>query len=132
MTSFARLARGAALALFLAKGDPAAAQNYHDTGGTLVPGVIPLPTPYAPLSPGQHNLALTTATALTVPTGARYATVCASGAAVKYTTDGTTTPTSSVGMPLAAGACVALSGPQGLANFRAISASGTLDVEYFQ
>jgi hypothetical protein len=94
--------------------------------------VIPLPTPYAPLSPGQHNLSVTSATALTVPTGARYATVCASGAAVKYTTDGTTTPTSSVGMPLAAGACLALSGPQTLANFRAISASGTLDVEYFQ
>jgi hypothetical protein len=125
-----RLALGAALALVLA--GPAWAQAYRDIAGTLVPGVIPLPTPYAPLSPGQHNLSPTSATALTVPSGARYATVCASGSTVRYTTDGTTTPTGTVGMPLAASACLSLSGPQVLANFRAFSASGTLDVEYFQ
>ena len=125
-----RLLCGAALALALAC--PAHAQTYRDIAGTQVPGMIPLPTPYAPLSPGQHNLAPTSATALTVPSGARYAAVCASGATVRYTTDGTTTPTSSIGMPLASGACVALSGPQTLANFRTFSSSGTLDVEYFQ
>jgi hypothetical protein len=127
-----RFLMAAALAAALACPRLAEAQNYRDIAGTLVPGVIPLPTPYAPLSPGQHNLAPTSAIALTVPSGARYATVCASGSTVRYTTDGTTTPTSSVGMPLSAGTCMALSGPQVLANFRAFSASGTLDAEYFQ
>ena len=108
------------------------AQTYRDSSGTIVQGVFPLPYGYTPLPPGQHNFALTSSTALTIPTGARYATICASTASVKYTTDGTTTPTASVGMPLPAGACVALSGATVLANFLAISATGTLDVEFFQ
>ncbi len=108
------------------------AQTYRDSGGTVVPGVIPLPYAYLPLPLGQHNVAPTSATGLIVPNGARYATVCASTAGVKYTTDGATTPTPSLGMPLAAGACVTLSGAAALANFKAISATGTLDVEYFQ
>jgi hypothetical protein len=91
-----------------------------------------VPYPYAPLSPGQHNLAITTAKGLTVPAGAAYATVCAHTASVNYTTDGVTTPTASVGMALAAGACVSLSGPKVLANFLAILSTGTLDAEFFQ
>ncbi len=94
--------------------------------------VAPAPYPYTPLTPGQHNVAITGSTALTVPTTATYATICASTAVVKYTTDGTTTPTASVGQPLAVGGCVGLSGATVLANFRAISATGTLDVEYFK
>lgn len=94
--------------------------------------MIPLPTPYVPLAPGQYGLSVTSATALTAPAGARYATVCAENAAVRYTTDGQTQPSSSVGVPLASGSCVALSGPQAIANFFAFSSSGTLDVEYFQ
>lgn len=92
------------------------------------------PYPFTPLTPGQHNLGVVSSTALTVPVGATYATICASTQAVKYTTDGTTTPTSSVGQPLASGQCVALSGPLVLANFRAIqvTATATLDVEYFR
>lgn len=92
------------------------------------------PYSYTPLTPGQHNLALTSSTALTVPTGSTYATICASGNAVKYTTDGTTTPTSGIGQPLAIGQCVSLSGPTVLANFRAIqtASAATLDVEYFK
>ena len=108
------------------------AQTYRDSGGSIVPGFVPLPYAYTPLSPGQHNLAPTSATGLTVPAGARYATICASTSAVKYTTDGVTAPSASVGQPLPAGSCVALSGPMVLSNFRAISGSGTLDVEYFQ
>ena len=124
--------RAAAAVTALALSTPGFSQTYHNSAGTIVPGVIPLPYSYTPLSPGQHNLTPTSSTALTVPAGARYATVCASSATVKYTTDGTTTPTGSVGQPLAAGSCVPLSGPMVLANFRAISATGTLDVEYFQ
>ena len=60
------------------------------------------------------------------------ATVCASAATAKYTTDGATTPTASIGQPLSAGSCVSLSGSAVLANFRVVSAAGTLDIEYFQ
>jgi hypothetical protein len=88
---FQRAAAALALVCLCA---PALPQTYHDSAGTIVPGVIPLPFSYTPLSPGQHNLAATSSTALSAPIGARYATV--------------------------------------LANFRAISATGTLDVEYFQ
>ncbi len=126
---FQRAAAAAAITCLCA---PALAQTYHDSSGTIVPGTIQLPYPYTPLSPGQHTLSITSATALTVPAGARFANVCATTAAVRYTTDGTTTPTSTVGQPLAAAACVSLSGAQMIANFRALSATGTLDVEYFQ
>jgi hypothetical protein len=111
---------------------PAHAQTYSDAGGTIISAVAPIPFPYIPLSPGQHNLAPTSAAGLTIPTGARYATICASTATVRYTTDGTTLPTSSVGMPLSGGACMNLSGAIVLANFRAFATSGTLDVEYFK
>ena len=99
-------------------------------GGASVVTVAPYA--YTPLTPGQHNLAIVASTALTVPTGSTYATVCASTANVKYTTDGTTTPTSTIGMTLSTGACVTLSGATVIANFRAISATGTLDVEFFK
>jgi hypothetical protein len=110
----------------------ASGQTYRDAGGSIVAGVMPLPYAYTPLPPGQHNLSPTSATALTIPVGARYATVCASAAAAKYTTDGATAPTATIGQPLPAGSCVSLSGPAVLANFRVVSASGALDIEYFQ
>ncbi len=125
-----RLALAGGLALALC--GSGAAQQYKDTGGTTIQGVAPLPFPYAPLSPGQYDLAVTSVTALTAPTGARYAVVCAETATVRYTTDGATTPNGLVGMPLASGSCTALSGATVLANFKAYSSSGTIDVEYFQ
>jgi len=126
-----RASIGAALALALGCG-AAPAQTYIDRSGTIVPGVAAIPFAYIPLSPGQHNLSLASAAALTVPGGARYATICASGGTAKYTTDGTTTPSATVGMPLISGACVALTGAAVIANFRAFSSSATLDVEFFQ
>jgi hypothetical protein len=94
--------------------------------------VVPAPYGHIPLSPEQHNLSLASSTALTVPTGATYATVCARTAEVEYTWDGTTTPTTApLGFALAAGTCVPLEGATVLANFRAISPSGgTIDVGY--
>ncbi|RBP03792.1 hypothetical protein DFR50_14240 [Roseiarcus fermentans] len=110
----------------------------QQTGGTvgIAPGANTIgtvgPYGYTPFSgAGQHGLAPTSAKALTVPSGAAYATICARTAEVEYTTDGST-PSASAGMPLAAGACVALSGPLVVAAFRAFSATGTLDVEYFR
>lgn len=120
----------AAIAIFAVS--QALGQAYYDYGGTPIRAVMAIPYTTGPLSPGQHNLTLTSSSALTIPTGARYANVCASGQAIKYTTDGTTTPTPLIGQPMAAGTCVTLSGPQVLQNFRAISPSGTLDVEYFR
>ncbi len=108
------------------------AQTYRDSGGTVIPGVAAIPFPFAPVPPGQHNLAPTSPTTLSVPPGARYATVCASNTTVRYTTDGVTAPTNAIGMPLFAGACLTLSGAPVLANFTVISAMGTLDVEYFK
>lgn len=93
--------------------------------------VLPGPYQYTPVAGAQYNLAITSSTALTVPGTATYAVVCAKTAAVNYTTDGATTPTSTVGIPLAALACVPLSGAAVLTNFRAISATGTLTAEYF-
>ena len=90
------------------------------------------PYSFTPLTPDQHNLAITTSTALTIPAGALFASVCAKGNSVNYTFDGTTTPTVSIGNPLAQGQCIFLSGPLVLANFLAIqqAATATLDVAY--
>jgi hypothetical protein len=108
-----------ALAFFLLE-TPAWAQvgggSFNPSGGTL--------------SPDQHNLAITTATGLTPPVGATIAWVQARTASVSYTLDGTTTPTSSVGNTLAAGGQLVLYGASAIKNFSAISATGTLDVNY--
>jgi hypothetical protein len=119
-------------AIALLAASPALAQTYHDSAGTPIKGVMAIPYTQWPLAPGQHSLTPTSPTALTIPTGSRYANVCASSANVRYTTDGTTTPAANVGQPLTAGTRIWLTGPQVLTNFLAISATGTLDVEYFR
>lgn len=97
-------------------------------------GLPAAPYNYTALSPMQAGLAVVGSTALTVPSGATYAVVCARTQNVNYTTDGTTTPTASVGMQLIQNQCVSLSGATVLANFRAIqqTATATLDVSYFK
>ena len=102
-------------------------------GGALV-HITSAPAPYAftPLSPGQHNVAITSSTGLTIPSGSKFANVCAKTASLNYTIDGTTTPTTGLGTTLAIGACVWLQGSAALANFRAISATGTYDAEFLQ
>ncbi len=100
------------------------------TGGAA-PGAGSQPYNYTAVAGAQYNLAITTSTALTAPPTALQAQVCASGNSVKYTYDGTT-PTSSVGLPLAAGQCIQFSGPTLLAALRFIqtAATATLDVGY--
>jgi hypothetical protein len=90
--------------------------------------------PTTPASPGQFGLGVVTSTALTVPTGATYAVVCARTQNVDWTTDGTTAPTASVGTQLLVNSCVGLLGATTLANFRAIqqAATATLDVQYWK
>jgi hypothetical protein len=120
MTNLLRIYAGVMAALLAASGANAA--------GT----VVPIPYPYLPIvGSGQHNVACTSSTALTPPNGAMYATVQASGAQVKYTTDGLT-PSANVGMTLGPGVILTLSGYTIMTTVRFFSASGTLDVEYFQ
>lgn len=76
---------------------------------------------------------LNTAKTLTVPTGASVAWVQAVTNNVRYTLDGSTTPTSSVGQVLYAGhAPTVLHGEQ-ISNFKGIetASSATLEVHYF-
>lgn len=118
----------------------ASAQAYYDYAGNPTYAEVAIPYPNVPAPPGQHNVDLTSPTRLTVPllpqvgptqVTARYANICVSSE-TRYTTDGVTAPSISVGQPLAAGACITLAGPQVLKNFLAISPGGTLDVEYFE
>jgi hypothetical protein len=90
------------------------------------------PYSYTNLTPSQNALGVANATALTVPTGATYAVVCVEGAGVRWTWDGTTTPTANVGSPVASGSCLAFSGASILAALKFIqqSATATIDVEY--
>lgn len=101
-------------------------------GGGSVPGAGSQPYNYGPLNPDQHNLAIVSSTALTLPSGVLQAVVCANGNAVNYTWDGATTPTASVGLSLANGQCIQFSGPLILANLRFIqaAATATLNVTY--
>ena len=105
-----------AAALFAATAAPSAAQTVY---------------PYRPVAGAQHGLAVSSATSLSIPTAASYATICARAAAVNYTTDGVTAPTASVGTPIAAGNCVGLPGTL-LPTFSALGSGATLDVEYFK
>lgn len=110
-----------------------------DTNGKLcdgssggAPGSGSQPYNYTPLGPGQFALGVVSSTALTIPTGALQAQVCAETQSVRYTWDGTTTPTTTVGSLLLANQCVQFSGATLLSNLRFIqtASAATLDVQY--
>ena len=138
--------RSIGLAAFMFAALPAAAQETtlvthgyigHPAGGCANGSptcFIPDGGPYTPLAPGQYGVAIASSTPLTIPSTARTAVVCADGQALRYTTDGATTPTASKGIYLANGSCVAIVGAAAMSNFRAITVTsgGTLDAEYFQ
>jgi hypothetical protein len=89
----------------------------------------------APMAGGaQYGLAVSGVTTLTVPSGAKCASILSETANVRYTTSGTT-PSASVGMgPIVPGTPLQFCGSATLAalKFFAVSGSPTLDVEYFQ
>lgn len=92
------------------------------------------PYPFQPSGAEQHSVACAAATALpNVPARTTYAVVQAAVAAIRYTMDGVTTPTSSVGFTLAAGASLPISGAAAIANFRAIAATAgaLMDIGYY-
>lgn len=107
-------------------------QPCSSTWPLAVSGSTGAPYAYVPLTPSQNGTTVASSTALTVPAGATYAVVCVETQGVRWTWDGTTTPTSSVGNPIAAGQCSAFSGATVLANLRFIqqASSATIDVEY--
>ena len=109
------------------------ANGYEYTPPVALPGaVVSAPYQYTPVGAGQHNLVLTTVQSLSIPSGALYAWVTISGAVARYTSDGTTTPTGSIGMPIAVGVPTRFEGPAYLAGLKFIGAGATLDIEYFK
>ena len=96
--------------------------------------VYPAPFPFNPVAGAQYNLGVASPTALTVPAGATYATVCVVAQAVNYVTDLTQTVSATVGEPVAAGNCGSLSGYNVLiaARFFQQAATATINVEYFK
>lgn len=92
-----------------------------------------VPADIEPISPGQYTpVADTTAQPLTPPPGATYAVVCVEGTSHRYTWDGTTTPTASVGALISAGSCVPFQGAEVIQAVKiiAVSAGGTFTVSY--
>jgi len=92
-----RLNRAAALTFACLFASSAFAQTYVDFGATNVAAVVQLPFRHASLSPGQRDFAPAVATSLTISTGARLATICASPAILGHATGGTTAP---IGTPI--------------------------------
>ena len=85
-------------------------------------------------SAGASQFGLSTdsaATALTVPSGTAYAHICVEGQAVRYRDDGVA-PTATVGMPIAAGACIDYVGPFAAIRFISQTSGATIDVAYYR
>lgn len=80
---------------------------------------------------GQYALAVTTNTTLSVPLGAKVAQICVETAGVRYRDDGGS-PTTTVGIPVNAGACFQFAGPLSALQFTAQSGSPTLSVSYYR
>lgn len=85
-----------------------------------------------PVASAQYGLTVATATSLIVPAGASTANVEIEGAPVRCTTDGSTTPTASVGVQYQPGIIVVRK--PALSNLQCIqtAATATLNVEYFR
>ena len=93
-------------------------------------------SPERPLPDGRERLTID-ATAggveLTKPAGAKYANCRLESGQVRFTLDGSTAPTTSVGRIMEVGEILSLESKEEIANFAAIrtgAVSGVLDVEY--
>jgi hypothetical protein len=136
----------AALAVLALGCSPALAQNAFVTpGGAIAPGaaimcptasgqMVPCSTPVS-AGTGQYGVSIASVTSLTVPSGALAAKICVEGAEARYTDDGVTTPSSTVGIPAEPmtatfNGCFDYDGP--LASFKIIGSGATLDVSYYK
>lgn len=148
---------GLALLLFVLGLAPAQAQNFTmpPPAGVIVQGCVYSVSPptlsagaafvqcgpngavvfgpyqYQSAGAGQYALAVTSVQTLTVPATALIAEICVETASSRYTTTGTT-PTSTIGIPVAAGGCFQLAGRASLTAFQIIGSGATVDVEYFK
>jgi hypothetical protein len=144
---------------------PAMGQTYKDSGGTIVPSVVPLggcptgggpctgpagssgtptyayavPYPFTAMAGGQYNQTATSATTLTIPSGALYVRVCAIGGAFNFVDSTNGTPTTgvapTVGTPLLSGSCLFEQGATVLSSFSLINqvaSTGTWTAVYFK
>lgn len=98
-----------------------------------VAGGVPLTGGYHSAGTGQYAVSINSSTALpTIPSGTLYVEICLETAAARYTDDGATTPTSSIGIPVPAGTCWQVAGSSLLSAFRIIGAGATIDVSYYK
>lgn len=79
----------------------------------------------------QQITSLATATNLTVPSGATIAVIAVEGAAVRYRDDGTS-PTASIGMPLAIGAELIYQSALSAIQFIQQSSGAILNISYYK
>jgi hypothetical protein len=86
---------------------------------------------YVSAGNGQYALSVSTATSLTVPTGATVAQICVESATVRYRDDGSA-PTASSGVPVLAGSCFQYAGPLASIQFIAAAGSPTIDVAFYK
>jgi hypothetical protein len=105
------------------------------SGQALAQGSVKAaPYPYTSLpttSAGYQQITATSSAAsLTVPSGATIAEFCVETAAIRYRDDGTD-PSTTVGMPAAAGTCFAYSGPLRAFRFIAQTGSPVINVLYY-
>jgi hypothetical protein len=78
----------------------------------------------------QQITSLSASTALTVPSGATLALIVPETQNVRWRDDGTD-PTSSVGMPLVAGASLSYDGDLSRVRFIEVTASAKLNISYY-
>jgi hypothetical protein len=136
-------------------GTPAAAQTYRDSGGTILPGMVPIIPGVGPISssnPGPTKqgsiatlgfcqLSVTTAVQTStcaggIPSGATWAMICNEGSAARWRDDGIAV-TASVGVPLGSGlanAPVCFNYFSAFSTLQWISQSGTtlLDISFYK
>lgn len=96
----------------------------------------PLPVtsgaPYKGTPLGYQQLSVSSsASGLTVPTGATFCVISVEGEPVRWRDDGTT-PTSTVGMPLQVGQQLSYSASLSAIEFIAQTGSATLDIAYYK
>ena len=87
--------------------------------------------PYVSAGSGQYALSINSATSLTVPAGSYIAEICVEGQAARYKDDGGT-PTTSSGIPVAAGTCFQYAGPLKTFQIIGVTSGATIDVSYYQ
>lgn len=119
---------------------------YMDTTGTLCAsggsgggGTVAIPYSYTAMAGAQFNQPATASTALAIPTGAKFARICAVAGQMNFvdSTNGTPTTgaTPTVGVLLPTNACVFEQGATLLAAFKiinAVASTGVWNAVYFQ